>query len=187
MDSLGWKGLAYGERGFRNLTNSKKPVLVPEDMKGLKIRLMQNPVYVDSFKALVPMPSPWHGLKPLQHSSRVPSTDRESSERDRFLQPLRIPENPCDHKACAERDHHEQKAYGRNSPRAAEACTESAQAAAEHNRAYDNEKEEEGSSFLKTREWKLRCRIRLFSERPACLRKIRGTVRGKSLSKPYLQ
>lgn len=52
MEKLGWKGLAYGERGFRNLTNSKRPVRTPEDMKGLKIRLMQNPVYVDSFKAL---------------------------------------------------------------------------------------------------------------------------------------
>ena len=52
MEKLGWKGLAYGERGFRNLTNSKHPVKTPADMKGLKIRLMQNPVYVDSFKAL---------------------------------------------------------------------------------------------------------------------------------------
>jgi len=52
MESQGWKGLAYGERGFRNLTNSKRPVRTPEDMEGLKIRLMQNPVYVDSFKAL---------------------------------------------------------------------------------------------------------------------------------------
>jgi len=52
MEQHGWKGLAYGERGFRNLTNSKQPVKTPEDMKGLKIRLMQNPVYVDSFRAL---------------------------------------------------------------------------------------------------------------------------------------
>lgn len=52
MEKNGWKGLAYGERGFRNLTNSKRPVVTPEDMKGLKIRLMQNPVFVDSFKAL---------------------------------------------------------------------------------------------------------------------------------------
>lgn len=48
----GWKGLAWAERGFRNLTNSKHPVNSPADMKGLKIRLMQNPIYVDSFKAL---------------------------------------------------------------------------------------------------------------------------------------
>jgi len=52
MESQGWKGLSFGERGFRNLTNSKRAVKSPEDIKGLKIRVMQNPVYVDSFKAL---------------------------------------------------------------------------------------------------------------------------------------
>lgn len=52
LEAQGWKGLAFAERGFRNLTNSKRPVKTPEDVKGLKIRVMQNPVYVDSFKAL---------------------------------------------------------------------------------------------------------------------------------------
>lgn len=52
VGSQGWKGLAFGERGFRNLTNSKRKVVTPEDIKGLKIRVMQNPVYVDSFMAL---------------------------------------------------------------------------------------------------------------------------------------
>lgn len=51
-EKQGWKGLSWAERGFRNLTNSKRPVEAPADMKGLKIRLMQNPIYVDSFKAL---------------------------------------------------------------------------------------------------------------------------------------
>jgi len=52
LEKQGWKGLAWAERGFRNLTNSKKAVNSPDDVKGLKIRVMQNPVYVDSFKAL---------------------------------------------------------------------------------------------------------------------------------------
>jgi len=52
LEKQGWKGLAWAERGFRNLTNSKKDVNSPDDIKGLKIRVMQNPVYVDSFKAL---------------------------------------------------------------------------------------------------------------------------------------
>ncbi|MFQ3620244.1 MAG: TRAP transporter substrate-binding protein [Spirochaetales bacterium] len=52
LESQGWKGLGWAERGFRNLTNNKKPVTKPEDVVGLKIRLMQNPIYVDSFKAL---------------------------------------------------------------------------------------------------------------------------------------
>jgi tripartite ATP-independent transporter DctP family solute receptor len=52
LEKHGIKGLAWAERGFRNLTNSKRPVNSPADLKGLKIRVMQNPVYVDSFKAL---------------------------------------------------------------------------------------------------------------------------------------
>lgn len=52
LDKVNLKGLAYAERGFRNLTNSKKPVLKVEDIKGLKIRVMENPLYIDAFKAL---------------------------------------------------------------------------------------------------------------------------------------
>ena len=52
LDAINLKGLAYAERGFRNLTNSKRPVKVPADMAGLKIRVMENPVYIDTFKTL---------------------------------------------------------------------------------------------------------------------------------------
>lgn len=52
LDAVNLKGLAYAERGFRNLTNSKKSVKTPADMAGLKIRVMENPVYIDTFKAL---------------------------------------------------------------------------------------------------------------------------------------
>lgn len=52
LSKVGLKGLAYAERGFRNLTNSKHEVLTPADMKGLKIRVMENPVYIDTFKSL---------------------------------------------------------------------------------------------------------------------------------------
>ena len=52
LDTINLKGLAYAERGFRNLTNSKKPVKTPADMAGLKIRVMENPVYIDTFKTL---------------------------------------------------------------------------------------------------------------------------------------
>ncbi|MEC8901142.1 MAG: TRAP transporter substrate-binding protein DctP, partial [Pseudomonadota bacterium] len=38
------KGLAYAERGFRNLTNSERAVNSPEDLDGLRIRVMENPV-----------------------------------------------------------------------------------------------------------------------------------------------
>jgi tripartite ATP-independent transporter DctP family solute receptor len=63
MDKLqekGLVGLVYWENGFRNLTNSKRPVQKMEDLDGIKLRVMQNNVYLDSFKLLganaVPMP-----------------------------------------------------------------------------------------------------------------------------------
>ncbi|HHV79971.1 MAG TPA: DctP family TRAP transporter solute-binding subunit [Firmicutes bacterium] len=52
LEPSGLKGLAFAERGFRHLTNSKRPIKTPEDVKGLKIRVMQNPVFQDTFKAL---------------------------------------------------------------------------------------------------------------------------------------
>lgn len=52
LSEVNLKGLAYAERGFRNLTNSERAVNTPEDMDGLRIRVMENPVYVDTFRAL---------------------------------------------------------------------------------------------------------------------------------------
>lgn len=46
------KGLAYAERGFRNLTNSVKPVEKAADVSGLKVRVMENEVYISTFEAL---------------------------------------------------------------------------------------------------------------------------------------
>lgn len=52
LERVGLKGLAYAERGFRNLTNDVRPVTSPADMDGLKIRVMENPVYIDTFQEL---------------------------------------------------------------------------------------------------------------------------------------
>ncbi|KAA5604723.1 DctP family TRAP transporter solute-binding subunit [Roseospira marina] len=52
LSEVNLKGLAYAERGFRNLTNSKRPVHTPADLDGLRIRVMENPVYIDTFRAL---------------------------------------------------------------------------------------------------------------------------------------
>ena len=55
LDELGrvqLKGLAYAERGFRNLTNSQREVREPADIDGLRVRVMENPVYTDTFRAL---------------------------------------------------------------------------------------------------------------------------------------
>jgi len=63
MDKLtekGLVGLVYWENGFRNLTNTKRPVTKLEDLEGIKLRVMQNNVYLESFKTLganaLPMP-----------------------------------------------------------------------------------------------------------------------------------
>mgnify|MGYP005814957727 CR=1 FL=1 len=44
--------LALGKQGFRNLTNSKRPIRTPEDIKGLKIRVIPNDIYKLTFQAL---------------------------------------------------------------------------------------------------------------------------------------
>lgn len=52
LPAVGLVNLAYWENGFRNLTNSKKPVAKVEDMPGLKVRVMQNNVFLDTFKTM---------------------------------------------------------------------------------------------------------------------------------------
>lgn len=52
LSEVNLKGLAYAERGFRNLTNSEHPVNTPADLKGLQVRVMENPVYIDTFREL---------------------------------------------------------------------------------------------------------------------------------------
>ncbi len=52
LSEVNLKGLAYAERGFRNLTNSRHPVRTPADLDGLRVRVMENPVYIDTFRAL---------------------------------------------------------------------------------------------------------------------------------------
>ena len=44
--------LAIGKQGFRNITNSRRPIRSPADLKGLKIRVLPNEVYQMTFKAL---------------------------------------------------------------------------------------------------------------------------------------
>jgi len=63
MDALeekGLVGLAYWENGFRNLTNNVRPVEKLEDFDGIKLRVMPNPVFIDTFKLMganaVPLP-----------------------------------------------------------------------------------------------------------------------------------
>jgi tripartite ATP-independent transporter DctP family solute receptor len=52
LNDKGLVGLVYWENGFRNLTNSARPVTRMEDLKGIKLRVMQNNVYLESFQTL---------------------------------------------------------------------------------------------------------------------------------------
>lgn len=54
----GLVGLGFGEIGFRHLTNSDHPIKAPADLKGLKIRTMENPVHIAAFRALGALPTP---------------------------------------------------------------------------------------------------------------------------------
>ncbi len=61
LESSGFKGLCFSENGFRNLTNSKRPVKTPEDVKGLKIRVMASALHKSIWQTLGanPTPMPW--------------------------------------------------------------------------------------------------------------------------------
>jgi tripartite ATP-independent transporter DctP family solute receptor len=58
LSKAGIKGIAFWENGFRNLTNNKRPVNKPEDVKGLKLRTMENEVHMDAFRTLGADPTP---------------------------------------------------------------------------------------------------------------------------------
>jgi len=61
IERTGMKGLAFWENGFRNLTNSKRPVRTPADAKGLKIRTQENKIHIAAWKAIGvnPVPMAW--------------------------------------------------------------------------------------------------------------------------------
>ncbi|MFZ0448704.1 MAG: TRAP transporter substrate-binding protein [Desulfatiglandaceae bacterium] len=61
LESSGFKGLCFSENGFRNLTNNRRPVKTPADLKGLKIRVMASAIQKAIWQALGanPTPMPW--------------------------------------------------------------------------------------------------------------------------------
>jgi tripartite ATP-independent transporter DctP family solute receptor len=60
LPEKGLINLAYFDLGFRNMTNSKRAIKTADDIVGLKLRVIQSPIYIDTFNALgansVPMP-----------------------------------------------------------------------------------------------------------------------------------
>ncbi|MDP5306993.1 TRAP transporter substrate-binding protein [Paracoccus spongiarum] len=58
FDDAGLHALAWGEQGFRHITNNRGPIAAPADTAGLKIRTMENPVHIQAFQALGAAPTP---------------------------------------------------------------------------------------------------------------------------------
>jgi tripartite ATP-independent transporter DctP family solute receptor len=58
FDSQNLKGLSYFENGWRELSNNKRPVRTPDDVKGLKLRTTPNPYHIQAFQLLGANPSP---------------------------------------------------------------------------------------------------------------------------------
>jgi tripartite ATP-independent transporter DctP family solute receptor len=58
FQSKGLVALAWGENGFRHMTNNKRPVNTPEDLKGLKMRTMENPIHIQAYKQFGILPTP---------------------------------------------------------------------------------------------------------------------------------
>ena len=58
FDAKGIKALAWAENGFRHMTNSKVSVKGPDDLKGLKMRTMENPTHIQAYKGFGIIPTP---------------------------------------------------------------------------------------------------------------------------------
>jgi TRAP-type transport system periplasmic protein len=58
FDAKGFKALIWAENGVRHMTNNKRAVNVPEDLKGLKMRTMENPIHIAAYKAFGIVPTP---------------------------------------------------------------------------------------------------------------------------------
>jgi tripartite ATP-independent transporter DctP family solute receptor len=61
LEDKDMKGLAFAEGGFRNMMNSKRAIRTLADANGIKFRAMENPLYLEMFKALgaEPVPLAW--------------------------------------------------------------------------------------------------------------------------------
>ena len=58
FDSKGFKALAWAENGVRHMTNNKRAVNTPDDLKGLKLRTMENPIHIAAYKGFGIVPTP---------------------------------------------------------------------------------------------------------------------------------
>ncbi len=73
LERAGVVPLAWGENGFREVTNSKRELRKPEDFKGLKFRVVGSPLFLDTFSALGANPTQmsWADAQPALASGAV--------------------------------------------------------------------------------------------------------------------
>lgn len=73
LEKAGVVPLAWGENGYREISNSKKAIRNPEDLKGMKIRVVGSPLFLDTFTALGANPTQmsWADAQPAMASSAV--------------------------------------------------------------------------------------------------------------------
>ncbi|NLY33165.1 MAG: DctP family TRAP transporter solute-binding subunit [Alcaligenaceae bacterium] len=73
IDKAGVVPLAWGENGFRQISNARQAIQLPEDMKGLKLRVVGAPLYMDILTALgaSPVPMSWAEAQPALANGTV--------------------------------------------------------------------------------------------------------------------
>src|SRR5690606_5449765 len=84
IESRGVVPLAWGENGFREISNSRKPITKPEDLAGLKIRVVGSPLFQDTFEALGANPTQmsWTDAKPALTTGAVDGQENPLSVFD---------------------------------------------------------------------------------------------------------
>jgi tripartite ATP-independent transporter DctP family solute receptor len=81
IEKAGVVPLAWGENGYRQVSNSKREIKRPEDMKGMKLRVVGSPLYIDTFTALGANPTQmsWADAQPAFASGAVDGQENPMS------------------------------------------------------------------------------------------------------------
>ncbi len=81
LEKAGVMPLAWGENGYREISNSKHAIKSPADLKGLKIRVVGSPLFLDTFTALGANPTQmsWADAQPAMASSAVDGQENPMS------------------------------------------------------------------------------------------------------------
>ncbi|MBB6310001.1 TRAP transporter substrate-binding protein [Xanthobacter tagetidis] len=107
LDGKGLTGLCFWEAGFHQVTNSRRPIKSLDDLRGLKIRTIQNPVMIDAVNALganaVPLPytEVYTGLEtkaidgqtgtyPLVYANKIFEVQKYIAEANLFYAPVAV-------------------------------------------------------------------------------------------------